>query len=102
MHGSVALLFSVCISSYFLTGPSKAAAPSTFILLNIGSVMSRCAHSDCRFLVGPGTAALENRRAIASAYDAMAIEAYLRHSGCSASYSVRHTDTAVEEYWTVA
>ncbi|CAL8465945.1 g5481 [Coccomyxa elongata] len=49
-----------------------------------------------------GTAALENRRAIASAYDAMAIEAYLRHSGCSASYSVRHTDTAVEEYWTVA
>lgn len=49
-----------------------------------------------------GTAALENRRAIASAYDAMAVEAYLRRSGCSATYSIRHTDTAIEEFWTVA
>ncbi|KAK9902243.1 hypothetical protein WJX75_009231 [Coccomyxa subellipsoidea] len=49
-----------------------------------------------------GTAALENRRAIASAYDAMAVEAYLRRSGCSATYSIRYTDTAIEEFWTVA
>lgn len=49
-----------------------------------------------------GAAALENRRAIANAYDAMTVEAYLRRSGCSASYSIKHTDTAIEEFWTVA
>ena len=64
--------------------------------------MCWCAHTYCCSTGESGTAALENRRAIASAYDAMAVEAYLRRSGCSASYSIRHTDTAVEEYWTVA
>ena len=49
-----------------------------------------------------GTAALENRRAISSAYDAMTLEAFLRRSGCSASYSLQHSDTAIEEFWTVA
>jgi hypothetical protein len=49
-----------------------------------------------------GAAALESRRAISNAYDAMTLQAYLRRSGCSASYTLQHSNTAIQELWTVA
>ncbi|CAK0738295.1 hypothetical protein CVIRNUC_001022 [Coccomyxa viridis] len=49
-----------------------------------------------------GVAALKSRRAIANAYDAMTLEAYLRSCGCSASYSIKCSDTGIDEYWTIS
>ncbi|KAK9839251.1 hypothetical protein WJX81_004341 [Elliptochloris bilobata] len=54
-------------------------------------------------LEGPATlwgmGALASRRAMLNAYDAMVTEAFLRRSGCSASYELRRTDTAIEQRW---
>jgi hypothetical protein len=46
--------------------------------------------------------ALASRRAMPNAYDALAVEAFLRQSGCAAAYELRRTDAAVEQRWTVA
>ena len=53
-------------------------------------------------LICAGVAALKSRRAIANAYDAMTLEAYLRSCGCSASYSIKCSDTGIDEYWTIS
>ncbi len=53
-------------------------------------------------LICAGVAALKSRRAIANAYDAMTLEAYLRSCGCSASYSIKCSDTCIDEYWTIS
>ncbi|CAL5223952.1 g6555 [Coccomyxa viridis] len=49
-----------------------------------------------------GVAALKSRRAIANAYDAMTLDAYFRSCGCSASYSIRCSDTSIDEFWTIS
>lgn len=45
--------------------------------------------------------ALASRRAMLNAYDAFVTEAFLRRSGCSASYELRRSDTAIEQRWTL-
>ncbi len=46
--------------------------------------------------------ALASRRSLVyNAYDAMAVAAYLRASGCNAKYKLSWTDTTVTEDWTV-
>ncbi|KAK9807874.1 hypothetical protein WJX72_011848 [[Myrmecia] bisecta] len=49
-----------------------------------------------------GLGALTSQRALlTNAYDALAVEAFLRASGRNAVYSSRRTDTAVEQTWTL-
>ena len=58
-------------------------------------------HHQCSFLCA-GVAALKSRRAIANAYDAMTLDAYFRSCGCSASYSLRCSETSIDEFWTIS
>ena len=71
------------------------------------SCLTGCVHSsqhgiEMVSLTCAGVAALKSRQAIANAYDAMTLEAYLRSCGCSASYSIKCSDTGIDEYWTIS